>query len=576
MSDHGSPAADLRERVVQFDQNEEAAARILAANPDELSSGAPEAGQPPAYGGAQARRSHAAGSRPGEVGPSSVMDEPGSRSRSRSRSSSRSRSRSPAAVDGGLFYKDAHNLVVGPFPTSQLASSARSTTSAITFNLRVSYDSSFEHVASLQDVVNGSFGPRDRRANDYDRRRSSGRKNKRFSNGRGRKRKKNKKKRALSPSSSSSSDSSDSDSSSSSDTARVPKRSKSKPKAAHLPDDISIKTSREPPSAAEQRAIAAAAASQPVPVSLAETQLRQAKPPASASDDAKMLFQFQMMQCQKDNPVVVAYPYSGKLILHSSQLAPATPKPVGMPSWLAALSTAYFRVDDTKSMMSAARDASKGHVFTIGAASFTSAATSTASVPALPTTAGEFYVFAERLLNFAVASNRWTTHEAEMARVHQRHVMTLFAHYPAADVLLYDENFRYHRHLYQDGAWSTPDADLFASAISLPAQRRVDSKPPAARRESTDRKKTEKADKKGASKPNRPYLKSLSFENKDICRAYQWATNACTDDICVISDNLVHVCSYCLDTHRAKDCDLYQSEQAADFNKGPPTKKKRN
>ena len=81
MSDHDSPAADPREKVVQFDHDEEAAD---AAAPDELSSGGPKAGQPLAYGGAQARQSHAAGSRPGEVCPSSITNDPGSRSTTRS------------------------------------------------------------------------------------------------------------------------------------------------------------------------------------------------------------------------------------------------------------------------------------------------------------------------------------------------------------------------------------------------------------------------------------------------------------------------------------------------------------
>ena len=81
MSDHDIPGVDPRVQVVQFDHDEEAAD---AAAPDELSSGGPKAGQPLAYGGAQARQSHAAGSRPGEVGPSSITNDPGSRSTTRS------------------------------------------------------------------------------------------------------------------------------------------------------------------------------------------------------------------------------------------------------------------------------------------------------------------------------------------------------------------------------------------------------------------------------------------------------------------------------------------------------------
>ena len=57
-----------------------------------------------------------------------------------------------------------------------------------------------------------------------------------------------------------------------------------------------------------------------------------------------------------------------------------------------------------------------------------------------------------------VGTHRWSAAEAALVDVHVAHVMALFADHPAAEVMMYDDDFRLARHRFQDRAWTTAAA----------------------------------------------------------------------------------------------------------------------
>ena len=222
--------------------------------------------------------------------------------------------------------------------------------------------------------------------------------------------KKKKKRRRRSRSSSSSSTPSSSSSSGSED---------DRPRALRAGDDIKIKASADPPDAATQQAIWEAAAKHPRTVSLAEQELMRRKPNASASQADLMQFQFELMQVRSRSPTPVAFALSGKLIRPNAQLPADVPLPQALPNWTAPLALRYFRPLDGRSLIDMDREAAKSQVITIGNTSFVSSSSATGVPPDPPKSAIEFQAFGERLLEYGLASCRFTRRSRQHQGPHE-------------------------------------------------------------------------------------------------------------------------------------------------------------
>ena len=378
--------------------------------------------------------------------------------------------------------------------------------------------------------------------------------------------KKKKKSRGSSPSSS---DSSSSSSSSSSDSAAGRRRKRLK-----AGDEIKIKATTEPPDAATQRAIWEAASLQPRAVSLAEQELNQRAPGKDASAGELMRFNFELMQIRQRHPTPATFALDGKLIRSTHQLPADVPLARGLPNWTAPLALRYFRPMDGRSLIDIDRDTAKSHVVTVGDASFYSSSSTSGPPPDPPKSATEFQLFGERLLEFGLASNRFTPEEGDMIRVHMKFCQRLLVHYPLADVLLYDDNVRFRRHRFADNAWSQPDEQVFEDTIRRPSDARRLLKPPPGNPafvpSDDDNSSSSTKKKKKKKSQNRPTLKHLEDSSgADICRKFNFGFGDCElGEKCKTNPNMAHICMFCMADHRLKDCDAAKKAHPADFKKG--------
>ena len=145
----GEVADPINDQDSSGEDEDEIDANVVAGE-DDRDLEANETDKPPEYGGEAARRSHAAGSRPGEGGRASVLDESGSRSRARSVS----------ADDYDMYYQDGGREISGPHSLSTLRRRAQSSAAnGFHFDMLVSFDKRFTvpHLYSILFIVNTPF-----------------------------------------------------------------------------------------------------------------------------------------------------------------------------------------------------------------------------------------------------------------------------------------------------------------------------------------------------------------------------------------------------------------------------------
>ena len=243
--------------------------------------------------------------------------------------------------------------------------------------------------------------------------------------------------------------------------------------ASPLRPEHRIRLDRDAPSEREQLGLCAAASDAPAPVSPDEERLLRRKPRDDANDDELMEWRMQLFAARQANPTAPPYIYSGKIIRPTRDLPTSIRKPIGLRTWLSCPTVEMFNVDESLSLIEQDErtDYDIGHTTIAGLLVGT---TSSAVVgkarkrPPLPTSAAEFYTFAQHLSRFMVATNRWDADEAELHSWHVHYIMDLFEKYPVAQVLLYEADFRATRHRLQDRRWNVPDQSLFQCRLQDP------------------------------------------------------------------------------------------------------------
>ena len=337
---------------------------------------------------------------------------------------------------------------------------------------------------------------------------------------------------------------------------------------------------REPPPAKEQVALwaaqdAADAVYKPVP-SAEEEQLLLTRPPAAKAGDEltddQVQFHFELMRIRREQPKSTAHrlPYYRKLLKASSELSPWVPLPMGHSVWTALVQPRQFNRLDRTSTADILRQSTFSETLMIGSASFTSSSASTTKVPPQPTTGLEYFKFAGLLAEFLVASGRLSRgFEADAHAKHVGHVMTLFEAYPAADVMLYDDDFRVVRHRLQDGRWHVPSETLLQRHIRDPVAERMAAYKTGGHTSSRPKPPEGPPPKQQPNKVwERPGYKHRYMDGSEVCRAWSWGR---CDDPCshknpktAAAEPLVHKCSFCEDVHRLQDCLKYKATHPAD------------
>ena len=360
-------------------------------------------------------------------------------------------------------------------------------------------------------------------------------------------------------------------------------RSRSRSRRKSRSPVVRVPHGREPPSAKEQVALwaaqeAADALYKPVPSTEEEQLLLRRPPAAKAGDeltDEQVHFHFELMRIRRDQPQATArrLPYYRKLLKASSELSPWVPLPMGHSVWTALVQPRQFNRSDRTSTADILRQATVSETLVIGSASFTSSSANTSKVPPQPTTGLEYFKFAGLLAEFLVATGRLTQgFEADAHAKHVAHVMTLFEAYPAADVMLYDDDFRVVRHRLQDGRWHVPSEALLQRHIRDPvAERMAAYKTRDGGRDAGGRPKAPPGPPP-KNEPNkvweRPGYKHRYMDGSEVCRAWSWGRceEPCShkNPKTAAAEPLVHKCSFCEDVHRLQDCLKYQATHPAD------------
>lgn len=339
-----------------------------------------------------------------------------------------------------------------------------------------------------------------------------------------------------------------------------------------LPSDpdklILVKTAKEPPDEATQKALWAAA-KDTAPTMSPEEKEHRASFSTDMTPEERTLFQHKLMQIMLDHPRAPAMKYLGRFISPSTSLAADVPLPQVHNSWQAYISVRQFRQNDGLSLADVERHYGRQSALQIGGAEkftavFNSAASS-AKLPDLPANAGEYGPMAERHLQFMLATGRWTHAEEAMVRKHIAYVVDLFNNYPASDVTMYDENVRFLNDKYQTANWGR-NATQLAHCIYAPAARRA-----LLARSKVSAASADRDPYKPYQPPEyvrRPWDKHQSHNKNTICRKWNWEIGECTDENCVHPSKLEHVCSFCTGPHRVKDCDSYKQAHPDDHAKG--------
>ena len=270
-------------------------------------------------------------------------------------------------------------------------------------------------------------------------------------------------------------------------------------------------------------------------------------------------------------------PFYGTIIKKLHQLSSSVIWPKAHPDWRQLLQPRQFPHGTSGSAADAYQTRSQSNHFELDGGAMT---LKKEPMPAQLTSSTQYFEAATNLDDFCRASGRFT-HEA--SRKHAKHVayiMKAWSKYPAADVMLYDDDFRLLRHTLCDHAWDFPDEELVTKRLRNPASERLSKAAEANPDKPQPKPKQPKQPKpKPDPKPSpkssidwtRPCYKHRKIDGADVCVHWLWGGCAasCTHKSYHGKPQpLTHKCAYCQDNHRFDDCTALKNDHPDDFAKG--------
>lgn len=317
-----------------------------------------------------------------------------------------------------------------------------------------------------------------------------------------------------------------------------------------------------------------------------EKELRRTAPPPPRAGELLSVeqidFQLKLIKIREAQPKQPKPPHHGTIVLPSSSLLPSVAHPRAHGCWRDPLAPRQWMKETGTSGLDQFRASQLKPELSLGGLAVGGSKVSE-KMPPQPTSASDYFECTTAMKPFMTGTHRWSATEAAQVDIHVAHVMSLFSDHPAAEVMMYDDDFRLARHRLQDHTWAVKDDQLLqkhvrdpvtkrAAAAAVAAAAAAVAKPP--RRPPADPKGGDDADGGGRHRNKALYNDAFkvhtSVGGKDICRNFNWAvgTGPCAHGDGGASCKYSHNCYFCAEEHPVHSCEAYKTAHPSLFTKG--------
>ena len=288
-----------------------------------------------------------------------------------------------------------------------------------------------------------------------------------------------------------------------------------------------------------------------------------------------MIWRMELLQIRRDFPRPPNFVYKGRIIRPSSQLSSDLALPKGLRAWTDFIPVRSFVLDRDKTDYEQYEEHSRRSVtFDISSGGTGLQASTKSALPREPQSASEYFSLTERNREFMLASGRWKPAVAVHERRHVRNVMELFDAYPFADVLKYDNDFRFKRHRLQDAArlWGLRDQSLYERRLAGKAIQRAEVAVDVLQSGVPAKKPKPRKAASSSEFFDRPCYRKISVDGKGCCAKWNWGVS-CVDcqpdrEGSGCQQNLRHLCCFCNGEHKVKDCPDFKRLHPDDLARG--------